>query len=232
MMYLRKSDERGHADHGWLNSYHTFSFADYYDPNFMGFRVLRVINEDRIEGGTGFPTHPHNDMEIITYIVEGALKHKDSLGTEAVIRPDDVQRMSAGTGIRHSEFNDSKTEPTHLLQIWLLTEKNGISPSYEQKSFTDRFQKENFVLVCSRGAREGSIGIHQDVNLYAGRFKAGDKHDFKIPKGRHAWLQLIKGELEVAGEKLSSGDGLAVSEEAVLPIASVETSEFLLFDLP
>ncbi len=232
MKYLRKSAERGHANHGWLDSYHTFSFADYHDPRFMGFSVLRVINEDRIAGGTGFPTHPHRDMEIITYIVEGALRHKDTLGTEAVIRPGEVQRMSAGSGIRHSEFNDSKDQPTHLLQIWLLTEKEGLAPGYEQKSFADRLASESLVLVSSRGGREGSVHINQDVNLYAGRFKAGDAREVPLAKGRNAWLQLVRGDLEVLGERLAPGDGLAVSEEERLSLKARAPSEFLLFDLP
>jgi redox-sensitive bicupin YhaK (pirin superfamily) len=234
MYVLRRSNERGLADHGWLNSKHTFSFADYHDPRFMGFSVLRVINEDQIDGGSGFPTHPHRDMEIISYVIDGALKHRDTLGTEAIIKPGDVQRMSAGTGIRHSEFNDRKDGKTHFLQIWILTEKNGIAPSYDQKSFLSAFEKSNLVLVGSRDARDGSVKINQDVDLFNGRFKPGDERKLKINAGRKVWVQVIKGELDVNGQKLEQGDGLGVTEatEVFLKAGSASPAEFMIFDLP
>jgi redox-sensitive bicupin YhaK (pirin superfamily) len=233
MLYIRRSEDRAHAKHGWLDSYHTFSFADYHDPKFMGFSVLRVINEDRITGGNGFPTHPHRDMEIITYIIEGALKHKDTLGTEAVIKPGDVQRMSAGSGIRRSEANASETESTHLLQIWLLTEKNGIPPSYEQKNFTSVLARGALTLVASRDGRDGSITVHQNVDLYSARPLKGTEFEHKISQGRSCWVQVVKGQLKLKdGEKLRVGDGLAVSGETHVAIEALTDAEFLLFDLP
>jgi len=232
MMKVRKAEDRGHANHGWLDSYHTFSFADYYDPKVMGFRVLRVINEDTIDGGAGFPTHGHRDMEIITIVREGALEHKDTLGTSAVIRPGEVQRMSAGTGIKHSEFNHSKTEKAHLFQIWIMTDKEGHQPSYEQKSFAEKLKDEKMVLVASKEGRKGSLTIHQNVDLYCGRLAKGGDLKWEIPEGRHVWLQMMTGDLQVENEKLKGSDAIAVSNEKALKISSENGAEFILFDLP
>lgn len=240
MLYYHPSEKRGHAKHGWLNAKHTFSFADYYDPDFMGFRVLRVINEDRIEGGAGFPTHGHSDMEIITYIIDGAIEHKDSLGSHGVIRPGDVQRMSAGTGVRHSEFNHEKNKETHLLQIWIEPQTKGTLPSYEQKSFVKELEAKNFVLVANPEGKDGSVHIHQDVNIFVGKFKAGDEKRVEVAQNRYVWIQVVRGELEVNGQNLKSGDGLAASQEKVLVLKAkssasapeAEQNEFLFFDLP
>jgi redox-sensitive bicupin YhaK (pirin superfamily) len=239
MFKIIKSNDRGKANHGWLDARHTFSFGDYYNEDQMGFSVLRVINEDRIEAAAGFPTHGHKDMEIVTYIIEGAIEHKDSLGTSSVIKPGEIQRMSAGSGVRHSEFNHFKDKKTHLLQIWLLTEKNGIAPSYEQKSIMPLLEKNHLALIGSHNGREGSVTIHQDVNLYAGRFNPGEVINFDIKPGRKAWVQLVKGKLEVQGTgkaNLESGDGLAIADEKRLALKSSESlkepTEFLLFDLP
>jgi redox-sensitive bicupin YhaK (pirin superfamily) len=214
MLTIRKADERGHADHGWLNTYHTFSFADYYDPSHMGFRKLRVINEDRVQPGMGFPTHPHRDMEIISYVLEGALEHKDSMGNGSVIRPGDVQRMSAGMGITHSEFNHSKSELVHFLQIWILPDKEGLKPSYEQKFFPDDEKRRMLRLIASADGRDGSVTIHQDVNLYAALLESGEEINCVIPPGRHAWLQVARGNAVANGLKLTHGDGLAVTNES------------------
>lgn len=233
MLKLRKSEDRGHADHGWLNSFHSFSFADYYDPGFMGFRVLRVINDDKISGGRGFPTHPHRDMEIITYVVEGALAHQDTLGTKSVILPGEVQTMSAGTGIQHSEFNHSKDQTTRLLQIWIMTNQQGAKPSYGQKSFAPELEKNSLVLVVSPDGRAGSLAIHQDVDLFAAKWATPRQETFEFrSQARYGWIQVVNGSLQVAGEKLSAGDGLAVSGEKSLRIEGHEPVEFLLFDLP
>jgi redox-sensitive bicupin YhaK (pirin superfamily) len=232
MMQLRRSEERGHADHGWLDSYHTFSFADYYDPGFMGFRDLRVINEDRIDGGTGFPTHPHRDMEIITYIIEGELAHKDSTGTVATIKPGEVQRMSAGTGIQHSEFNALNDAKTHLLQIWIQPDKRGVSPSYEQKDFSLRLAEgSGLTLAVSRDGRDGSVKIHQDVDLYAARWSRPNELNFSLREGRYAWVQLVSGALEINETLLRPGDGVAIGAEKMLRLKTASTAEFLLFDL-
>lgn len=231
MYYLRKADERGHIDHGWLDTYHTFSFGDYYDPKHMGFRALRVINEDTIAGGIGFPMHAHRDMEIITYVTDGALEHKDTIGTHSVIRPGEVQRMSAGSGIRHSEMNADKEKPVHLLQIWIMTEKEGIPPGYDQVSFRKKAETEKFFLIASKDGAEGAVSIHQDVNLYTGRYSAGEETLFEIPKNRHAWVQVVKGELQVNDQNLSRGDGLGISKIERLDIKSLKDSEFLIFDL-
>ncbi|MDD2273026.1 MAG: pirin family protein [Desulfuromonadaceae bacterium] len=230
MLRIRKSFERGHADHGWLNSYHTFSFANYYDPRQMGFRALRVINEDRVQKGSGFPTHPHQNMEIISYVLEGALEHKDSMGNGTVIRPGEVQRMSAGTGITHSEFNHSKDELVHFLQIWIEPEKDGLVPGYEQKFFADEEKKGGLRLVASRDGREGSVTIHQDVNLYAALL-GGDEIAYTIPPGRHVWLQVARGKVLVNGQKLAEGDGAAISDEDQVVMTGEEDAEILLFDL-
>jgi redox-sensitive bicupin YhaK (pirin superfamily) len=231
MINVRKSSERGHFNHGWLNTYHTFSFDQYYDPRFMGFRSLRVINEDFVAAGHGFPTHPHRDMEIITYILEGALTHKDSMGTGSVIRPGDVQRMSAGTGVRHSEANHSDAEPVHLLQIWIIPDEFGIAPGYEQTTFDAEGKRGRLRLVASRDGREGSVTIHQDASIYAALLDASQEVTHELAAGRGAWLQVARGAVEINGQKLEQGDGAAVSDEAKLTITGREPSEVLLFDL-
>jgi redox-sensitive bicupin YhaK (pirin superfamily) len=230
MLYHRKAKERGHADHGWLKTYHTFSFADYYDPEQMGFRSLRVINEDRVQPGRGFPTHPHQDMEIITYVLEGALEHKDSMGNGSVIRPGDVQRMSAGTGITHSEFNHSKNELVHFLQIWILPSVRGLTPSYAQKFFPDEEKKGVLRLIASPDGRNGSVTIHQDANLYAALLEKGEVVTAK-PMDRHLWLQVARGKVEANGYLLEQGDGAAVSNEELVHIIGKERAEVLIFDL-
>jgi redox-sensitive bicupin YhaK (pirin superfamily) len=231
MINIRKSSERGHFNHGWLNTYHTFSFDQYYDPRFMGFRSLRVINEDFVAAGYGFPTHPHRDMEIITYILEGALTHKDSMGTGSVIRPGDVQRMSAGTGVRHSEANHSDAERVHLLQIWIIPDEFGIAPSYEQTTFDDEGKRGRLRLVASRDGREGSVTIHQDASIYAALLDASQEVTHQLAAGRGAWLQVARGAVEVNGQKLEQGDGAAASDETKLTIVGLKPSEVLLFDL-
>ena len=231
MIKIRRSKERGHANHGWLDTRFSFSFADYYDPQFMGFRDLRVINEDYIEAVQGFPKHGHRDMEIITYVISGELSHRDSMGNGETIRPGEVQRMTAGTGVLHSEYS-SPTEQTHLLQIWILPEKNRLTPSYEQKLFPPEEKQGKLRLVASRGGDDGSIHINQDVDLYASILNDGEEVLHKLADGRHAWIQVISGSIYVNGETLNKGDGAAISEEAILNIkASEDKSEFLLFDL-
>jgi redox-sensitive bicupin YhaK (pirin superfamily) len=229
---LRRADERGHADHGWLDTWHTFSFSDYYDPRFMGFRVLRVINEDFVAPQRGFPTHAHRDMEIITYVLEGALEHRDSLGTGSVIRPGDVQRMSAGTGVRHSEANPSADEPVHLLQIWIEPAREGLAPGYEQKAFADEDKRGRLRLVASPDGAEGSVTIHQDARLYATRLGAGQQVTHTLQPGRHAWLHVARGTLTLNGEHLGAGDGAAASRETTLTLVGDKDAEALLFDLP
>jgi len=231
MIQLRPSAERGHANRGWLDSYFTFSFADYYDPRHMGFRSLRVINEDWIAGGGGFGKHPHRDMEIVTYVVSGALEHADSLGTGSVIRPGDLQRMSAGTGILHSEFNHSQTDEAHLLQIWLLPEREGLPPGYEEKNFSPEEKRNRLRVVASRDGREGSLTVHQDVTLYASVIEAGQTVSHALQPGRHAWLQVIRGAVTLNGQPLHAGDGAAVSNETALELAATEEAELLLFDM-
>ena len=231
MITIRRSNERGHASHGWLDTHFSFSFADYYDPNFMGFRNLRVINEDFIEPAQGFPKHGHRDMEIITYMISGELSHRDSMGNGETIRPNEVQRMTAGTGVLHSEYS-SPTDRTHLLQIWILPEKRNLQPGYEQKEFTTEEKQGKLKLIASRGGDDGSVHINQDVKVYASVMKADEAVDLALAEGRHAWIQLISGELEVNGEKLEAGDGAAISDERALKVRSLKTnSEFLLFDL-
>jgi len=231
MMLVRKAQERGHFDHGWLDTWHSFSFADYYDPRFMGFRHLRVINEDRVAPGQGFPTHPHRDMEIVTYILEGELEHKDSMGTGSVIRPGEVQRMSAGTGVTHSEFNHSHDAPVHLLQIWLLPERNGLQPEYEQKQLPREALEGGLALVASRECSEGAVKIHQNIELYAGRLPAGKTVSHEIKPGRHVWLQVAKGDVDANGQKLSAGDGAALSQEPTINLIAKTPAEVLVFDL-
>lgn len=233
MLTVRKSADRGTADLGWLYSRHTFSFADYYDAAHMGFGPLRVINEDRVRPGEGFGTHGHRDMEIISYVLEGALEHKDSIGTGSVIRPGEVQVMSAGTGIRHSEFNHSKTEPVHFLQIWIVPDREDIAPRYDQKRFPDGEKRGQLRLVGSSDGRDGSIVIHQDVELFAAILHSGEKVTHPLRSGREAWLQIVRGAIEANGLRLSAGDGAAVENEPMLTVsAEADGAEFLLFDLP
>jgi len=227
MIKPRRSNERGHFDHGWLDTYHTFSFADYHDPAHMGFRSLRVINDDRVQPGEGFGMHPHRDMEIITYVLSGALAHKDSAGGEGVLRPGEVQHMTAGSGIRHSEFNASQTEPVHLLQIWILPEKHGLRPGYEQR----RFDIDGLRLVASHDGRNGSLRVHQDVDLYAGRPNTGQTVTHTLAPNRHAWLQVARGAVTLNGTELHAGDGAAISNEKHMEIRTAEPAELLLFDL-
>ena len=233
MLTVRRSEDRGHGNHGWLEAKHSFSFSSYQDPKHMGFRVLRVINQDKVAPGTGFASHAHNDMEIITYVTAGALEHKDTLGNTAVIRPGDMQRMSAGTGIRHSEFNHSRSEDVKLLQIWLLPEHEGIEPSYEQTSFLDKFTPNSWVLTASKDGRDGSVRIHQDVDLFVGHFEKGCQKKYIFQAGRYGWLQVIRGALQVNQQyDLKEGDGLSVSDEKELLLTAQSTCEFLFFDLP
>jgi redox-sensitive bicupin YhaK (pirin superfamily) len=230
MIRLRKAGERGHADHGWLNTWHTFSFANYYDPQQMGFRSLRVINDDVVAGGGGFGTHPHRDMEIITYVLSGALEHKDSMGNGSVIRPGQVQYMAAGTGVQHSEFNHSPTDPVHLLQIWIQPDERGVKPRYAEKSLTDA-QEGKAHLIASKTGRDGSIAIHQDADVYLARLRPGDHISQALQEGRGAWLHLAEGELELNGEPMKSGDGAAITGETALEIKATGKSQILLFDL-
>ena len=232
MIMRRLARERGHAQHGWLESYHTFSFADYYDPRHMGFRTLRVINEDRVQPGSGFGTHPHRDMEILSYVLEGALEHRDSLGTGSVIRPGEVQRMSAGTGVTHSEFNHLPCEIVHFLQIWILPERTGLAPSYEQRAFPAPEKQEQLRLVASRDGREGSVTIHQEVDLYVAVLAPGATVTQRLPPSRSAWVQVARGTLRLNDTPLLAGDGAAVSGETVLTVTAQDQSEVLLFDLP
>jgi len=231
MITIRRSNERGGGDYGWLNTRHTFSFNDYYDEKWMGFRSLRVINEDWVGPSGGFPTHPHRDMEIITYILSGKLEHKDSLGTGSVILPGDGQRMTAGRGIRHSEQNPSSTETAHLLQIWILPEKQGLEPSYEQKSFPESEKRGKLRLIASNDGSEGSVRINQDAKLFVTLLAPGEEVAHSLGGKRHAWLQVAKGEVELNGQKLNQGDGAAVSEEGRLTIKGTKDAEVLLFDL-
>ncbi len=231
MIKLRPSAERGHFNMGWLDTHHTFSFGEYHDPKQMGFRSLRVINEDVVQPGEGFGTHPHNDMEIITCVLEGALEHKDSMGNGSIIRPNEIQRMSAGTGVTHSEFNHSKTDPVHLYQIWILPEKKGIKPGYEQKEFLEDKRRDRLCLIASSDGRDGSVKIHQDVDLYFSLLTAGKKIEWKPRPGRAAWIQIARGNVDLNGNLLREGDGAAVSDEKLLTLQTKEKGEFFLFDL-
>ncbi len=231
MITLRRSEERGYADRGWLQSYFTFSFGDYQDAEHMGFRSLRVINEDWIAGGQGFGTHPHRDMEIVSYVLEGALEHKDSMGNQSTIRPGEVQRMTAGTGVLHSEYNPSETEKGHLLQIWILPEAHGLTPGYEQKSFPADEKRGQLRLVASRDGRDGSVTIHQDAALYITLLSPGEEVQHDLASGRHAWVHVASGSVEVNGQSLSTGDAAALSEEASLTLRGTADAEVLVFDL-
>lgn len=231
MIKIRKSNERGHADHGWLDTRFTFSFAEYFDPNYVQFRTLRVMNDDRVAGGGGFPTHPHRDMEIVTYVLEGALAHKDSMGNGSTIKPGDVQYMSAGTGVAHSEFNASQTEAVHLYQIWMFPDKNGHKPTYDQKYFSPEEKRGKLRLLVSPDGREGSVKIRQDNELYATILGAGEKVEYELKPQRYAYVQVARGSVTLNGEKLETGDGAAISEQKKLEIAGVDEAEVLVFDL-
>ena len=231
MINIRRSKDRGHANHGWLDTYHSFSFADYYDPQNMGFRDLRVINEDFIEAAQGFPTHGHRDMEIITYVINGEISHRDSMGNGETVKRNEVQRMTAGTGVLHSEYS-SPTEKTHMLQIWILPEKRNLQPSYEQTYFAPEDKQGKLKLVASRGGDDGSVHINQDVRMYSSLLSVDEEVSLGLTEGRHAWVQLISGSLDVNVERLEPGDGAAISEESVLKLnALADNTEFLLFDL-
>lgn len=231
MIRIRKAAERGHADHGWLDTWHTFSFADYQDTEHIRFRALRVMNEDRVAPGQGFGTHPHRDMEIVTYVLAGALEHKDSMGNGEVLRPGEFQRMSAGTGITHSEFNPSAVEPVHLYQIWLFPERKGITPSYEQKRFPEFGRKNQLQLVASPDAAAGSLTIHQDARIFLANIAAGGQVAHQIVPGRHAWLQVLRGSVLLNGIPLETSDGAAISDEKRLSVEAAAAAEIMLFDL-
>ena len=231
MITIRKANDRGHANHGWLDSYHTFSFADYYDPKFMGFRSLRVINEDQVAAKRGFGTHSHRDMEIITYVLEGALEHQDSMGNRSVMRPGEVQRMTAGTGVSHSEYNHSDRETTHLLQIWILPETQGLEPSYEQKAYSDAEKRGKLRLIASQDGRDGSVKVHQDLNLYATVLGEGEQVNFSVKGDRQVWVQVARGSVMLNGQPLAQGDAAAVSQETRLDLTGKEPAEVLVFDL-
>jgi redox-sensitive bicupin YhaK (pirin superfamily) len=231
MITLRPANERGHNNLGWLDTYHTFSFDTYFDPDHMGFRTLRVINEDRVHPGSGFGTHPHRDMEIITYVLEGALEHKDSMGNGSTIRPGEVQRMSAGTGVTHSEFNHSPTEAVHLLQIWILPEKRGLAPSYEQKEFKAEEKQGKLRLIAARVGRDSAVTIHQDVELFVALLESGEKVEHRLRTNRHAWVQVARGAIRLNEVTLNAGDGAAVSADRNLTFQGIQSAEMLLFDL-
>ncbi len=231
MLAIRQANDRGLANHGWLNSRHTFSFGHYYDPEFMGFGPLRVINEDQVKPAQGFGTHGHSDMEIISYVLDGALEHKDSLGTGSIIKPGDVQRMTAGTGVRHSEYNASTTDSVHFLQIWIIPEKNGLEPSYEQKAFSDEEKQGKLRLVGSRDGRDGSVTIHQDVSLYSALLSDGDEIEHELADGRHGWIQVARGALLVDGNEVSAGDGVVFRGEHTITLKGTGDAEILLFDM-
>lgn len=231
MLELRHAEQRGRASFGWLESRHTFSFGGYHDPRYMGFGPLRVINEDRVQPGQGFGTHSHQDMEIISYVLGGALEHRDSLGTGSVIRPGDVQRMSAGTGVSHSEFNHSRSELVHFLQIWIIPERNGLPPSYEQRSFPETERRGRWRLVGSRSGLNESVTIHRDVDLYATLLDTGDRLIHPLREGRLVWLQVARGEAELDGEQLREGDGVAAADVEALSVRAIAPAELLLFDM-
>jgi quercetin 2,3-dioxygenase len=228
---LRRAEDRGHADFGWLDSRHTFSFGEYFDRRHMGFGPLRVINDDRVVGGAGFPTHPHRDMEIISYVLKGALKHRDTLGTTSVIRPGEVQRMTAGAGIRHSEYNVSDREPVRFLQIWIIPDRQGLKPGYEQKSFSEAEKRDRLRLVASGDGRDGAVTIHRDVDLYATLFSTGKAVTHEIGEGRGGWVQVARGALRLNGQAVKAGDGVSILGPEILTLAATEDSEALLFDM-
>jgi redox-sensitive bicupin YhaK (pirin superfamily) len=230
MMTIRKANERGHADHGWLNSYHTFSFANYYDPRWMGYRSLRVINDDRVAAGQGFGEHPHRDMEIISYVLDGELKHQDSMGNGRIIKPGEFQYMAAGSGVLHSEYNPSPRNPVHFLQIWIVPEKRGLKPAYAERSAVAA-PPGALSLVASQGGRDGSIAINQDSDLWLAKFDGGEKVAHELKPGRHAWVHVAEGSVELNGHALDAGDGVAVSDEARLQLAAGGKAQVLLFDL-
>lgn len=232
MLQIRKAAERGHADHGWLDTYHTFSFADYQDPAFMGFRALRVINDDRVQPGQGFGMHGHRDMEIITYVLEGELEHKDSMGNGEVLRAGELQHMTAGSGVRHSEFNPSPTVPVHLYQIWIVPERRNLPPSYEQKAFAEQEKRGRWRVVASPDGQDGSLVIHQDARIFLSRLESGDKVVQPLAAGRFAWLQVLRGTVQVNDQRLTAGDGVAVAEERAIAVAADDSAEVMLFDLP
>jgi quercetin 2,3-dioxygenase len=231
MIELRRSEDRGHADHGWLNSYHSFSFADYYDPEHMGFGSLRVINEDRVQPGMGFGTHGHRDMEIISYVLDGKLEHKDNMGTGSVIVPGDVQRMSAGRGVLHSEYNPSREEPVHFLQIWIEPNTTGIKPSYEQKTIAVEDKRGKLRLIASSDGREGSVTVHQDAAIYAARLDGGEAATHELRSGRRAYVHVARGAVHVNGERLAAGDAAMLTGESRVTLAQADGAEVLLFDL-
>ncbi len=231
MLTIRRDQERGASNFGWLDSRHTFSFGHYLDRAHMGFRTLRVINEDRVEPGKGFGTHPHQDMEILSYVIEGVIEHKDSTGNGSVVVPGELQRMTAGTGVTHSEFNGSSTDPLHFLQIWIVPEKEGLEPGYEQRAFPLEERRGELLLVASRDGREDSLTVHQDVSLYAGRFDAGQSARHELAPGRNGWIQVVRGSVVANGEELRAGDGAAMSEGQQLQLRALSDSEVLLFDL-
>jgi redox-sensitive bicupin YhaK (pirin superfamily) len=231
MLNIRRSNERGYADHGWLKSFHTFSFADYYDPEHVEFGALRVINEDRVAAGAGFGTHGHRDMEIISYVLEGELAHKDSMGTGETIRPGDVQRMSAGRGVQHSEFNPSGENPAHFLQIWIQPDQKGVAPSYEQKHFAAAEKRGKLRLIASPDGKDGSVSIHQDAKLYAGLFDGDERADFAIDAGRQVYVHVARGSITANGNALNAGDALALTEATSLSLTKGQSAEVLVFDL-
>jgi redox-sensitive bicupin YhaK (pirin superfamily) len=231
MIRIRKAGERGHFDHGWLDTYHTFSFADYYDPAHMGFRSLRVINDDRVQPGEGFGMHGHRDMEIVTYVLDGALEHRDSMGNGSIIKAGELQRMTAGTGVRHSEHNPSATEWVHLYQIWLLPQRQGLTPSYEQLAVSEEGKRGRFHLVASPEGAEGALTIHQDARLYLASLSPAEGAAHEIGRGRAAWLQVLRGSVNVLGHDLAAGDGVAVTDESAVSVQAAAPSEVLLFDL-
>jgi redox-sensitive bicupin YhaK (pirin superfamily) len=231
MFQVRRGAERGHFNHGWLDTYHTFSFGDYHDPRHTHFQALRVMNEDRVKPGQGFGTHPHRDMEIVTYVLSGALEHKDSMGNGEVLRPGEFQRMSAGSGILHSEFNPSKTEPVHLYQIWLFPRQKGVTPSYEQRAFPEAEKRGRLRVVASPDGREGSLTIGQDASVFLSLLDANQRVTHELTPGRHAWLQVLRGAVDLNGNVLVAGDGVAVSDENALSVRATEASEVMLFDL-
>jgi redox-sensitive bicupin YhaK (pirin superfamily) len=231
MIEIRRADARGHADHGWLNAYHSFSFADYYDPEHMHFGPLRVINEDRIAGGQGFGTHGHRDMEIVTYVLDGSLSHRDSMGNGSTIRPGDVQRMSAGTGVMHSEFNGSKEDQLHLLQIWILPKRTGDQPGYEEKRFSDADKRGQLRVVVSPDGRDGSVTIHADASIHAGLFDGAERAEYVLPAGRQAYVHVARGALTVNGEALKAGDAAKIADASTITLENGDGAEVLLFDL-